>query len=196
MPYTSNCRFRTVLKMSVLWSPSADTAAESLITVSRAVSPLPRRFSAAVLMNSPTALGPPGVVGCRESVSFSSCWRKSSHSIGTAVRSCGMVAPGSEFRAAGVCRDQLDGARSDKRRRQYRRLRIGGHRVLLVDREGDQRVTGLRFDLLDCSDGDAEDAHLVAGVEAVGVGEVRGVDVLADLLPPWRRHHRDARRRG
>jgi len=70
---TSNCRLRTVLKMSVLWSPRADIARDSLMTVSRAVSPWPRRLSAALLMNSPTALGPPGLVGCSESVSFSSC---------------------------------------------------------------------------------------------------------------------------
>ena len=48
-------------------------------------------------MNSPTALGPPGVVGCSDSVSFSSCWRKSSHSTGTAVRSCGMTRPAASF---------------------------------------------------------------------------------------------------
>ncbi len=36
---TSSCRFFTVPKMSVAWSPSAEAAWESLSTVSRAVSP-------------------------------------------------------------------------------------------------------------------------------------------------------------
>src|SRR4029077_16205711 len=94
---TNSSRLRTVLKMSVLWSPSAETAWESLMTVSRAVSPSPRRLAAVLLMNSPTGLGPPGVVGCNESVSFTSCWRKSSHSTGTAVRSFGIVAPSASF---------------------------------------------------------------------------------------------------
>src|SRR6478609_7693493 len=48
-------------------------------------------------MNSPSGLTPPGVVGCRESVRFSSCCRKSSHSTGTAVRSCGIVPPAASF---------------------------------------------------------------------------------------------------
>ena len=42
---------------------------------------------------------------------------------------------GSQFRAAGVCRDELDRPRADQRRRQDRRLGVGGHRVLSVDRE-------------------------------------------------------------
>src|SRR3954454_20876235 len=54
-------------------------------------------MAAALFTNSPTALGPPGVVGCKDSVSFCSCWRRSSHSTGTAVRSCGMVAPAANF---------------------------------------------------------------------------------------------------
>src|SRR6201995_406636 len=45
-------------------------------------------------MNSPSELTPPGVVGCSDSVSFSSCLRKSSHSTGTAVRFKGIDAPG------------------------------------------------------------------------------------------------------
>ena len=48
---TNVSRLRSVLKMSVLWSPSAETACESLMTVSRAVSPSPRRFAAEVLTN-------------------------------------------------------------------------------------------------------------------------------------------------
>ncbi|CAG6932433.1 hypothetical protein PICSAR240_04409 [Mycobacterium avium subsp. paratuberculosis] len=91
---TSSCRLRTVLKMSSAWSPSAEIASESLSTVSRAVSPWPRRLSAAELTNSPTEFTPPAVVGCSASVSFSSCLRKSSHSTGTAVRLSGIAAPG------------------------------------------------------------------------------------------------------
>src|ERR1700751_5930423 len=45
-------------------------------------------------MNSPTEFTPPGDVGCSASVSFSSCLRKSSHSMGTAVRFSGIDAPG------------------------------------------------------------------------------------------------------
>ena len=115
----------------------------------------PRRLSAAVLMNSPTGLGPPGVVGCRESVSFSSCWRKSSHSMGTAVRSSGMVGARREFRAAGVGRDELcvgACATGQGGRREDRRLGVGGHRELRVDREGDLRAVGLRVDLVDGAD--------------------------------------------
>ncbi|CAM3145810.1 hypothetical protein MYCO108962_01945 [Mycobacterium colombiense] len=90
---TSSCRLRTVLKMSSAWSPSAEIASDSLTTVSRAVSPWPRTLSAAESMNSPTELTPPGLVGCRASVSFSSCLRKSSHSTGTAVRLNGIEEP-------------------------------------------------------------------------------------------------------
>ena len=60
---TSSCRLRTVLKMSVLWSPSADVAWDSLMTVSRMLAPSPRRLSAVVLMTDPNGLTPPGSVG-------------------------------------------------------------------------------------------------------------------------------------
>ncbi len=63
------------------------------MTVSRAVSPWPRRLSAAELTSSPTEFTPPGLVGCNASVSFSSWRRKSSHSTGTAVRFSGIDAP-------------------------------------------------------------------------------------------------------
>ena len=66
---TSVDRFLKVPKMSLLWSPSADNVCDSLMTVSRMVAPCPRRLSAAVLMNSPNVLTPPGLVGCSSSFS-------------------------------------------------------------------------------------------------------------------------------
>ena len=53
------------------------------------------------------------------------------------------------------------------------------------------RGVRLRFDLVHRADGDAEDADLVAGVEAVGVREVGDEGVPVDALPPRRRHHGD-----
>ncbi len=84
---TSRDRFFSVVNRSSLWSPSAEIAWESLMMVSRMVAPCPRRLSAVVLTNAPSGLTPPGWVGCRASLSFCSCWRKSSNSTGTAVRS-------------------------------------------------------------------------------------------------------------
>src|SRR6267378_942870 len=55
------------------------------------VGPWPRRLSAAVLTRAPSVLTPPGWVGCSAVVSFSSCWRRSSNSTGTAVRSTGIT---------------------------------------------------------------------------------------------------------
>lgn len=66
---TSVDRFFRVEKMSLLWSPSAETACESLIMASRMVGPCPRRLSAAVLIRAPSVLTPPGCVGFNNSVS-------------------------------------------------------------------------------------------------------------------------------
>ncbi|CFE79047.1 Uncharacterised protein [Mycobacterium tuberculosis] len=66
---TSVDRFVTVEKMSLLWSPRAEIACDSLMMVSRMVAPCPRRLSAAVLMSAPSVLTPPGRVGCSNAVS-------------------------------------------------------------------------------------------------------------------------------
>ena len=121
--------------MSPLWSPSAENACDSLITVSRIWAPWPRRLSAAVLTKAPSVLTPPGSVGCSVSVSLCSCSRTSSHSTGTAVRSCGMAALSRHRRAAGIGRGQLDGPRGHQRRRQDRGLGVGGHLVFGVDQK-------------------------------------------------------------
>ena len=81
-------------KMSVLWSPRAETAWESLMTVSRMLAPWPRRLSAAVLTNAPSGAEPARLGGLQRLRSASpAAARKSSHSTGTAVRSCGITAP-------------------------------------------------------------------------------------------------------
>ena len=76
----------------MLWSPSAEKACDSLMTVLRMLAPWPRRLSAVVLMSAPKGLTPPGSVGCSVWASFSSCARTWSHSTGTAVRSRGITA--------------------------------------------------------------------------------------------------------
>ena len=63
-------RFFTVLNRSLLWSPSAETACESFMMVSRMVTPWPRRLFAAVVTSDPRGLTPPWV-GCSIWVSFS-----------------------------------------------------------------------------------------------------------------------------
>ena len=63
---TSVDRFLNVPKMSLLWSPSAENVCDSLMTVSRILAPCPRRLSAAVLMNAPNVLTPPGCGGLQQ----------------------------------------------------------------------------------------------------------------------------------
>ena len=123
--------------MSVLWSPSAENACDSLMTVSRMLAPWPRRLSAAVLMNEPNGLTPPGSVGCSVSVSFSSCSRNVvplHRNRGAVLRDHRVVG---HHRPAGVGRGELDGARGHQRRRQDHRLGVGGHLVLAVVPERD-----------------------------------------------------------
>ena len=66
-------RFLKVPHRSLLWSPSAETTWDNLMTVSRIPGPWPRTLSAAVSMKEPNVLTPPGWVGCSVWVSFSSC---------------------------------------------------------------------------------------------------------------------------
>ena len=95
---TNVSKLRNVLKISVLWSPSAETACGELDDgVARGVALAAQVAGRGVDELAERAVPPPSVVGCSESVSFSNCLRRSSHSTGTAVRSCGMVAPSASF---------------------------------------------------------------------------------------------------
>ena len=93
------------------------------------------------------------------------------------MRSCGIVAPAASFgppEYAGtswIARALTsDGDRIAAWASAGTGYCVSTEKVTLV-------AVGLRFDLLDRADGDAEDADLVAGVETVGVGEVRDEDV-------------------
>ena len=164
--------------MSLLWSPSAENACDSLMTVSRMLAPWPRRLSAAVLMNAPSVLTPPGSVGCSSSASFSSCSRKVvplHRNRGAFARDDRVVG---HHRPAGVDRGQLNGARGHQRRRQDHGLGVRRHLVLAVVPERDLDPVGLRLDLVDLADGHTEDANVVTDVDAVAVVEV-GDDIRA-----------------
>ena len=85
-----------------------------------------------------------------------------------------------QSRPAGVHRAQLQRTRRDDRGRQDQRLSVGRDLVLVVDPEVDPRAVRLRLDRLDLADLHPEDAHLVAGVDALAVLEVGGQPGLAD----------------
>ena len=143
-------RFLTVAKMSVLWSPSADNACDSLMTVSRMVAPCPRRLSAAVLTNAPSVLTPPGSVGCSSSVSRS---KLLAHVVpldrhrGAVLRDHRAVLQ----RRARRCRRASAGSpeRSPAAATGSTALASAGTLYVAVDPERDLDPVGLRLDLVD-----------------------------------------------
>ena len=99
-------------KMSLLWSPSAEIACDSLMMVSRMSGALAAQVVGGGVDERAQRADTARLGGLQYlSQLLAAAARKSSHSTGTAVRSCGMTASFGHRRPTGVGGCQLDGPR-------------------------------------------------------------------------------------